>query len=193
MVATEDDAVLWRRVLAGDGAAYGELYERHADSIYRYLFRRVADWADAEDLTAVVFLEAYRGRRSVKLSDGSLLPWLYGIATNLLRTRRRTAARHRRALARLELATTTRPPVADVDARLAAQIEARQVLENIRRLPRAQRDVVALCLYQGVSYQDAAVALQLPVGTIRSRLARARASLERAQQGSSSTPEEAAT
>ena len=84
-----------RRAQAATRGAFSELYERHARTIYNYLFRRLADWSEAEDLTAVVFLEAFRRRSEVVVVEGKLLPWLYGIATNVLRNRRRTLWRHR--------------------------------------------------------------------------------------------------
>ena len=83
----------------GDQRAFSELYERHARTIYNYLFRRLADWSEAEDLTAVVFLEAFRRRSEVVVVEGKLLPWLYGIATNVLRNRRRALWRHRHLVA----------------------------------------------------------------------------------------------
>src|SRR6476620_5584399 len=103
----------------GDQRAFSELYERHARTIYNYLFRRMADWSEAEDLTAVVFLEAFRRRREVVIVEGKLLPWLYGIATNVLRNRRRVLWRHRRLVERLE-----DQPGGAVTAGAAARAEA---------------------------------------------------------------------
>jgi RNA polymerase sigma-70 factor (ECF subfamily) len=87
------DIELWERAVAGDAEAYGLLFERHARAIYNYLFRRCADWSVAEDLTSVVFLDAYRRRTSVRIHDGKVLPWLYGVATNVLRNQRRSRRR----------------------------------------------------------------------------------------------------
>ena len=98
---TPSDESLFRASASGDSAAFTELYERHARTIYNYLFRRLADWSEAEDLTAVVFLEAFRRRNDVVVLEGKLLPWLYGIATNVLRNRRRALWRHRGLVARL--------------------------------------------------------------------------------------------
>lgn len=151
------------------------LYERHAGKIYNYLFRRLADWSEAEDLTAVVFLEAFRRRSDAVIVEGRLLPWLYGIATNVLRNRRRAQWRHRSLLAQL---SQERPKAtSDAASRVEAAEQMRLSLERISKLPRAQQDVVALCLLSGLSYEDAATALTVPVGTVRSRLSRARASL----------------
>jgi RNA polymerase sigma-70 factor, ECF subfamily len=170
------DESLWRASAGGDQMAFSELYERHARAIYNYLFRRLADWSEAEDLTAVVLLEAFRRRKDVVVLDGRLLPWLYGIATNVLRNRRRAAWRHRRLLA--ELAGHPRSAAtADADERVAATEQMRSLLSRIAALPRQQRDVVALCLWSGLSYEEAALALSVPIGTVRSRLARARTTL----------------
>ena len=169
------DESLFRASAKGDQQAFSELYERHARAIYNYLFRRLADWSEAEDLTAVVFLEAYRRRKDVVVFEGKLLPWLYGIATNVLRNRRRALWRHRDLITQLANAPASTAP--DASARAEAAEQMRSVLERVGALPRRQQDVVALCLWSGLGYDEAAAALGVPVGTIRSRLSRARAAL----------------
>jgi RNA polymerase sigma-70 factor (ECF subfamily) len=172
---TASDESLFRASASGDQTAFAELYERHARTIYNYLFRRLADWSEAEDLTAVVFLEAFRRRKDVVVFEGKLLPWLYGIATNVLRNRRRALWRHRDLVAQLADGPTTAAP--DAAARAEAAEQMRTVLTRVATLPRKQQDVVALCVWSGLSYEEAAAALDVPVGTVRSRLARARAAL----------------
>ncbi len=171
------DLELWRRAAAGQAAAFGALYERHARPVYNHCFRRTASWAQAEDLTSAVFLEAWRRREEVRFSGDSLLPWLLGVAANLLRNQRRALRRFRVALARLP------PPAAeddfadDVARRLDDERTMRRVLGVIGELPAKEREVLALCAWDGLSYEAAAIALGIPVGTVRSRLARARARL----------------
>ena len=177
------DSDLWARATAGDAEAFGTLYERHAGAIYNYLFRRLADFSQAEDLTAVVFLEAYRRRNDVVIEDGKVLPWLYGVATNLLRNRRRAISRHRRTLERLPRPRPAPDLADDAAARLDAQRKMASLLRLIRALPREQQEVLALCAWSGLTYEEAAVALDVPVGTIRSRLSRARASLRELEPG----------
>jgi RNA polymerase sigma-70 factor (ECF subfamily) len=174
VVTDESDERLWAAAATGDSVAFGAIYERHVEAIYTYLFRRLADWSDAEDLTAVVFLEAFRRRRDAIVLEGKLLPWLYGIATNVLHARRRAQWRHRRLLATM---SAERAPAHDVEARVEADEQMRVVLAGLGVLPRAQRDVVALCVWSGLSYEEAATALGVPVGTVRSRLSRARSAL----------------
>jgi RNA polymerase sigma-70 factor, ECF subfamily len=175
-VRTPSDAELWRQASLGEAAAFGVLFERHARAIYNYCFRRTGEWPLAEDLTSVVFLEAWRRRAAVTLAGDSALPWLYGVATNVVRNQRRAKRRYRAALQRVP---RERPAefVGDVEGRLDDERVMRALLEAMAKLPRAQRDVIALCLWSELSYQEAAVALGVPVGTVRSRLARARAAL----------------
>ena len=176
MPSVPSDESLWRASANGDQRAFSALYERHARAIYNYLFRRLADWSEAEDLTAVVFLEAFRRRNDVVVVEGKLLAWLYGIATNVLRNRRRAAWRHRRLLAELT-GQPSRAATPDADERAATAEQMQTLLRQIAALPRQQQDVVALCLWSGLSYEEAAVALGVPIGTVRSRISRARAAL----------------
>lgn len=171
------DNELWRRAAAGEPEAFGLLYERHARAIYNYLFRRCGNWSVAEDLTSVVFLEAYRRRREAGIAEGKVLPWLYGVATNVVRNQRRSLRRHAETLRRVP------PPdpelgIAGLAAdRIDAERQMQRVLAALQQLPESDKDVLALCLWSELSYEDAAAALGIPVGTVRSRLSRARARL----------------
>jgi RNA polymerase sigma factor (sigma-70 family) len=171
------DAELRQRASAGETAAFGVLFERHARPVYNYCFRRTADWSTAEDLTSVVFLEAWRRRDSVVLEGDSVRPWLLGVATNVVRHRWRSERRHRAALTRLP---RERPEefAADIAGRLDDERRMRSALRLLAALPRREQDVFALCEWQKLTYQEAAAALGLPIGTVRSRLSRARARLE---------------
>src|SRR6266536_1125707 len=180
------DRDLWALAGTGDGAAFGALFERHAKSVYNYCFRRTADWALAEDLTSVVFLEAWRHREELPAHRDSLVPWLYGVASNVLRNHRRSSRRREALLKRLS--PEDLPDFSDdlVD-RLDATRQMQEILEVIERLPLRQQDVLSLCLWEGLSYEETAFALGLPVGTVRSRLARAKASIRRSAVADSPT------
>jgi RNA polymerase sigma-70 factor (ECF subfamily) len=169
--ATDGD--LWRRAVDGEPDAFGVLFERHARAVYNYLFRRTADWALAEDLTSVVFLEAWRRRMDVRLERELALPWLLGVATNVLRNRRRAQWRHRAALERLPR-EHSHDFADEANGRLDDERRVQAVLRAIAKLPRREQDVLALCVWAELSYEEAAVALGVPVGTVRSRLSRAR-------------------
>lgn len=172
-----DDGELWRAAEA-DPEAFGELYERHVRAVFAFCARRTGDLALAEDLTSVVFLEAWRRRRSVQLMGTSALPWLFGTANNVVRNQRRSLRRHRVAVARLSAGGVSASGEDEAIARVDAQRTLSAALQAVERLPRAQRDAVNLVLWSGLSYEEAAQALGVPVGTVRSRIARARMALE---------------
>ena len=166
------DRELWRLAAEGEAAAFGQLYERHANAIYNYCFRRCGDWALAEDLTATVFLAAWRKRRRVVFDrDDGVLPWLYAVANNVERNQARRSRRFARFLGQI---AERQPPVGDPSVQVADEERMRGVLDAVRRLPRREQDVLALCVFGDLSYARAATALGVPVGTVRSRLARAR-------------------
>lgn len=171
------DRDLWRRATAGDSAAFGALFERHGRTVYNYCFRRTAEWATAEDLTSVVFLESWRRRKDVRMHGESVLPWLLGVAANVLRNRNRGLRRYRGALARLPFESTA-DFADDVDGRIDDERQMRKVLAALETLSEPDQDVLTLCIWSGLSYEQAAVALDLPVGTVRSRLSRARGRLQ---------------
>ena len=165
------DRALWRRAAAGEAQAFGEIYERHADAIYNFCFRRTADWALAEDLTATVFLEGWKKRRRVIFDDeDGVRPWLFGVANNVVRNEARRHRRFARAVAGLGVPH----PARTADERAADEATMREILVAVRQLPRREQDVLALCVFADLSYSEAALALGVPVGTVRSRLARAR-------------------
>src|SRR5215831_6937031 len=170
------DAVLWQRAAAGDTDAFGTIFERHATTVYNYCFRRTGDWAQAEELTAIVFLEAWRRRTQVVLERDDAIPWLLGVATNVLRNLRRSQRRHRAALERLPRERVD-DFAGDVDERLDDERRMRAALRALEKLPRPDQDVLALCVWEELTYEEASLALGVPVGTVRSRLSRARGRL----------------
>lgn len=173
------DAELWRLAQAGSADAFAALYRRHGRRIYNYLFRRTADWSAAEELLSTVFLEAYR-RRDVIADGEKIVPWLFGIATKVANNHNRRLRRAQRLAARL-LLNSASAAAADASERAAARETMQRLLTDLRRLPRTQRDVIGLCVWSGLSYEEAAEALQVPVGTVRSRLARAKRALSDAE------------
>jgi len=171
------DRYLWEKSVAGDSAAFGEIFERHARAVYNYLFRRCGEWATAEDLTSTVFLEAWRRRAEVTLVNDSALPFLLGVAINVLRNRRRTEFRYRAALKRLPAPAEGLNREDDVVDRLEDEEMMRRVLHAFSQLPKREQDVVSLCVWADQTYEEAAAALDIPVGTVRSRLFRGRGRL----------------
>ncbi|MGW7253784.1 RNA polymerase sigma factor [Streptomyces sp. NPDC054834] len=161
--------------------AFAAVFERYADDIHRYVAARLgADTAD--DLMAETFVVAFQRRRHYDLSQPQARPWLYGIATNLVGRHRRTEARRLRALSR---ATSLVPgedgdgePLADRIAEKVSAESSRAALAGaLARLPARHRDVLLVITWGDLDYREAAQALGIPVGTVRSRLHRARSRL----------------
>jgi len=176
-ISTLSDRDLWRSACDSQPQDFGLIFDRHSVTVYNHLYRRTDSWSTAEDLTSVVFLEAWRRRADVKLVEASALTWLLGVANKVLQTKYRSVRRHRDALSRLPKALVEPDPADAVVARLDGELRAGQLLAAFRQLPARDQDVIALCVWDGLDYAAAAVALGVPVGTVRSRLSRARARL----------------
>jgi RNA polymerase sigma factor (sigma-70 family) len=172
-----------------DPERFGEIYDRYAGDVHRYLARRIGA-ALADDLTAETFLAAFRGRHRYDPAAERALPWLFGIATNLLRRHARTERAQYRAWER----TGADPTVADnhadaVAAGVTAEATVRRLAGALARLTARERDVVLLVVWESLTYEETAAALGVPVGTVRSRLNRARRRLRDALGGSDPTGE----
>jgi len=169
------DQELWRLAGAGDNAAFGELFDRHATAVYNHLFRRTASWSEAEDLTSAVFLLAWRRRATVVIDRESALPWLLGVANHVPRNSRRASRRYQAALARVVPPDALASDHADA---VAAAVDSERRMAEVRRalaeLPRHEREVVELCAWSGLDQKAAAVALGVSLGTVKSRMHRAR-------------------
>ncbi|HVF52354.1 MAG TPA: RNA polymerase sigma factor [Actinomycetota bacterium] len=175
----ELDRDLWDQAAAGSDAAFATLFERHASSVYNYCFRRRGNWAEAEDLTSATFLEAWRRRDEVLLANDSIRPWLLGVATNLFRNDIRSRRRRETALQRLAV-IEERPQdglADDVAGRIDDERRMKAVLEQLKKLPPEHQEVVALVVWSELTYEEAAIALGVPAGTVKSRLSRARRGL----------------
>jgi RNA polymerase sigma-70 factor, ECF subfamily len=162
-----------------DPEQFAVVYRRHSPEIQRYVTRRLGP-SVADDIVAETFLIAFRTRSAYQRDRPDARPWLYGIATNLIHRHRRAEIRQYRALARTGIDPVTVPFAEQVDARIAAAAESRLIASALAALPAAHRDALLLVAWGDLTYEQAALALGVPVGTVRSRLSRARAKLRRA-------------
>ncbi|ADI09189.1 putative sigma factor [Streptomyces bingchenggensis BCW-1] len=165
------------RIRDGDPEAFGELFDACARSVYNHAYRLTGDWSTAEDMVSLTFLEAWRLRERIDPEGGSLRPWLLGIATNTVRNARRAARRHAAAVNRLPRQEGVRDFADDVASRIDDAGLLASVTTALKALRRPEREVLALCVWSGLDYAAAAEALGVPVGTVRSRLSRARKKL----------------
>ncbi|GII95484.1 RNA polymerase sigma factor [Sinosporangium siamense] len=176
----DSDSALIERSTA-EPELFAVLFDRHADEIFRYTARRLGAEL-AEDVVAEVFLIAFRGRARYDRVHQDARPWLYGIATNMVARHRRAERRRTRAMARV---AADRP--SSFDERVAERVSAEQLHPKLARalaaLSAAERDLLLLIAWGNLGYDDAALALGIPVGTVRSRLHRLRAKVRRALGG----------
>ncbi len=154
-------------------AAFAELFDRHAVAIYRYLARRAGPQA-ADDLVAATFLVAFERRAAYDLDRADARPWLYGIASNLVGRQHRDEARMLRAYARSGVDPAAEDGMDRALERADAQASGPAVAAAVAELAVEDRDVLLLFAWASLSYAEIAQALAIPVGTVRSRLHRAR-------------------
>ncbi|KOV44647.1 MULTISPECIES: RNA polymerase sigma factor [Streptomyces] len=170
------------RVRSGDPDAYAELFDSYSRTLYNHAFRMTGDWAVAEDVMSAAFLEAWRLRGTVDPEGGSLRPWLLGITTNIARNHCRSNRRFRAAAA-VAAAASGAAAVPDHAEEVAGRLDDRRqiaaTLAQLSALRRPEREVLLLCLCEGLEYAEAARVLGIPVGTVRSRLSRARTKLRK--------------
>jgi RNA polymerase sigma factor (sigma-70 family) len=173
MGETRSDAELIARA-SRQPELFGVVFDRHFATIHRYLERRVGQ-DGADELAGEVFRIAFEKRRRFRPVHESALPWLYGMATNLLLKRWRGDARAARALARIQAPSLNGDGEleAAVD-RLSAAAARTRLLEALAALNPGDRDVVVLVAWEELTYEEVAAALDIPLGTVRSRLNRAR-------------------
>lgn len=159
------DEALWLRVVSGDGDAFGMLFDRHRDRVLRHALRIVGSAHQAEDITAVVFYEAWRRREYVRMVNGSIAAWLLVTANNTIRNHNRQRRRYKAFLDQLP------PPAAgaDVADEFADSAERDAAATALRvafwRLKPQDRDVLTLCVVEGLTLRQAASALAIAEGT----------------------------
>ncbi len=162
----------------GDAASFGVVFDRHVDKIYAYVVRRVGITL-AEELTAETFAKAFEQRaRFVPIHD-SAGPWLYGIATNVVhkawRAERRQLAAYRKTAGSRAI---TPDDFGDVDDRVDAERAAAGLIAALATLEPGDRDALLLFVWEELSYEQIGAALQIPTGTVASRINRARRQLK---------------
>lgn len=160
------DAADWESLLAGDRVALGRLFDRHHARLFRHAYTVCRTLEDAQDAVAVAFFELWRKRTSVRLVDGSPLPWLLTATSYAGRNIERSARRYRRLLASV-------PREREADDSFTGSDET-GVIAALKRLPASERDVIVLTVIEGFPERQAAQALGIPEGTVKSRLARAK-------------------
>lgn len=151
---------------------FATIFDRYIQVVHGYLSRRVGVLAD--DLASETFLLAFRGRTSYVPDRAPVRAWLFGIATNLVRRHARDEERRYRAFGRAAGRFEATTELGEVAGRVDAHALRSELAEALAALPGEERDVLLLWTYPQLSYAEISVALDIPVGTVRSRLHRAR-------------------
>jgi RNA polymerase sigma-70 factor (ECF subfamily) len=177
-----DAGVTDAEVIAGSArhpASFGLIFDRHSDAILRYAHARLGPDL-AEDVLAETFLAAFARRASYDTARSNCLPWLYGIAIRQIGKHRRAEVRSREAMARLPVEAVA----LDTDERCLDRVDAQalrpRLMSVLSCLTRQDRELLLLIAWAGLTYEESAEALGVPLTTIRSRLHRIRLKTRRA-------------
>ena len=183
---TDPDAALMLRVKRGDRAAFGELVDKYRQPLFNFIFRTLRDEAESEDVAQNVFLQVYKSRdryrRTAKFST-----WLFTIARNLCLNEIRRRSRHPaesltetpgenedQPARQYEDKTVRLPTENALHGELAAKVE-----QALAELPENQRTAILLCRQDELSYEEIAQTMECPIGTVRSRIFRAREAIDK--------------
>jgi RNA polymerase sigma-70 factor (ECF subfamily) len=176
-----DDAVTIGESLT-DPQAFGAIFYRHATHIHRYLALRLGRQV-ADDLVGETFVTAFRRRDSYDLSRRNARPWLYGIATHLVGQHRRDEARELRLRTALVPARDEDCHADEVADTVTARSSGPALGRALADLSEGDRHVLLLVAWGELSYEEVATVMDIPVGTVRSRLNRARTKLKQSLGG----------
>lgn len=183
-----DDGAIIRSSL-DEPERFAVLFDRYARQVHQYVSRRLGTQF-ADDIVGETFLIAFRKRETYDPARTLARPWLYGIATTLVARHRRSEERFLRALQRTGTDPLPEPLAETVVRRVAAGTQDRALAGALARLSRGDRDVLLLVAWADLSYEETAQTLDIPLGTVRSRLHRARRRLREALGGTDPTREE---
>lgn len=172
------DEDLLERVVAGDAAAFEVVYDRHNQVVFSLAMRLVGDPQAAQDLTQEAFLSAWRSAAGYSQARGSVRSWLLAIVRNrgIDRLRNLDAARRRRAALEAEEVSRVSPDAAEIAVNRAT---AQHVQKKLGDLPAEQEQAISLAYFGGYTHSEIAELLDLPLGTVKTRLRRGLASLRR--------------
>ncbi|HEY5266870.1 MAG TPA: RNA polymerase sigma factor [Acidimicrobiales bacterium] len=174
MRSIEDEATAWVAVLGNDGDAFVAVFDQHRDRVYRHALRLTTNVHDAEDVTAGAFLELWRRRKSVRVVDDSVLPWLLVTTTNLSRNLTRGLRRYRVLIAALPRAEVAKSAEDVALGRIEDLRTAERVRSAMSGLSSSDAALITLIMFEHFSPAQAAIALGISNGAARTRLHRAR-------------------
>lgn len=170
---------LWHQSLLGQGDAFGALYDRHRDRVFRHAYRLCGNHHDAEDIMAASFLELWLRRKKVRVVEGSILPWLLVTTTNMARNSTRSALRYQRLLNSLPRTEDLSDPSADSYRSYQDTLD-QDLARALATLTAEDLHLVILVVFEGHTIAAAAAVLNLTPAATKSRIHRARQRLRAA-------------
>jgi RNA polymerase sigma factor (sigma-70 family) len=173
------DAALWLEATTGTERSFAILFDRHRTRVFRKAYAQLKNIPDAEDVVAIVFLEAWRNRAKVRIVDGSVLPWLLSVTSYVLLNQSRSTRRWRRLLAALPEPEEHADHADRVLERAAQSAQLRAVYEAMDTLTPQERSIIDLCVIEELPIATVASVLDIPIGTVKSKLHRAREKVRR--------------
>ncbi|MEV8214632.1 RNA polymerase sigma factor [Leifsonia sp. NPDC077715] len=173
------DSALWLEASSGTERSFAVLFDRYRTRVFRKAYAQVRSVADAEDVVALVFLEAWRNRAKVRIVDGSLLPWLLTVTNYVLLNQARTARRYGRLLAAMPSPEQEPDHADDVLDRLDRDGQLVAIRAAMRRLSAQEQAILDLCVIEELPIATAAAVLDIPTGTVKSKLHRAKEKLRK--------------
>jgi RNA polymerase sigma-70 factor (ECF subfamily) len=177
---TDNDSDLLQRCRAGDQAAWRDLVARHTRRVFNVAYRFVGRVDEAEDLTQEVFIKVYQSLDRYRQSEGSFTTWLTTVARNqVIDNYRRRREEKRRRLENPEILDVIASPEEGPLRGLERDERVEFVRRGLRALPPDLREPLILCDLQGLPYEEVASILQVPLGTVKSRINRGRLELAR--------------
>ncbi len=168
------ESVLLQRLAAGDVGAFEALYDLHSASVHRFVWPLLQDREQTADVVQETFLVAWRRRRSIRLATETLLPWLLAIARFIAANELRRMRRHPAASIEQMVVLVDGP-----EAWAEARIELSRVLEEIGGLEKLDRAILQLCIFDGLTYGQAATRLHITPTAVGKRVERARKRLKK--------------
>jgi RNA polymerase sigma-70 factor (ECF subfamily) len=182
-----DEDCFWSRSLNGDGEAFGVLYDRHRDRVFRHAYRLAGNHHDAEDVMAAAFLELWRRRAKVRIVDGSILPWLLVTTTNMARNNGRAAARYRKLLEALPRTQESSEPTKTELFVGPQEILDKDFSRALGTLSAEDLHLVSLVVFESYPLAAAAAVLNMTPGAAKTRMHRAKQRMKAALTGNTGT------
>jgi RNA polymerase sigma-70 factor (ECF subfamily) len=165
-----EDRAAFDRMARGDQDALGEIYDRHGRLLYSLAFRIVRDQSDAEDVVQEVFSQAWRQAARYDASRGSVLGWLLTLTRSRAIDRLRGRRSRPQPSADDSVLNAIPDPAAPADVQVASSVQASEIRAAIDGLSTLQRVAIELAFYEGLTHAEIAEQLELPLGTVKTRI-----------------------